>query len=598
MLVEGYRYTASWTVVAMLVMVSVPAGCTSNLDYQAPPPTVIFGAPTPIGPEVEATQQRIAPPTAVAGAPTPIGPEAKVAQQTIAPIGTELATILVNPVENVRTISPYIYGISRSEGAKPYFAEMGVSVVRWGGNSRSRFNWEINASNAGSDWKFRNLAKGDKVPGSAAVQFHHRQQEAGAQSLLTIPMIGWVAADKRKNADSLKAASFLAVARKSTPFQYPPDMEDKVVYQDEWVAYLTRALGPSRSGGIRFYEMDNEPMLWSDTHADIRPEPMGYDEYLTRFLEYSNAVKDVDPTAQVLGPSVWGWTAYFYSALDRGNNNYRTAADRTQHGGVAFLPWFLAKVREHDLSRGRRSLDMLSVHYYPEARVFSDDTDGRTNSKRLRSTRSLWDTTYAEESWIGRTEEGPYVYLIPRLKAWIAQFYPGTGLAITEWNWGAEDHISGGVAVAEVLGILGKEGVDLATYWGTPKQGSPVYWAFRMYRNYDGSGQSFGDLSVKAESSRPELVSSYASKDSNTGQIKLILLNKSPEKRVHILVKLAGVSSAFPISAYQYSIETLDNSRQLPSAHLATKGISYELPPYSITLLVVNPGDGRLDRGR
>ena len=47
---------------------------------------------------------------------------------------TETDDVLVSVDVSARTqpISPLIYGISASGGAKPYFKNMGISVVRWG----------------------------------------------------------------------------------------------------------------------------------------------------------------------------------------------------------------------------------------------------------------------------------------------------------------------------------------------------------------------------------------------------------------------------------------------------------------------------------
>src|SRR5207253_3059631 len=84
------------------------------------------------------------------------------------------------------------------------------------------------------------------------------------------------------------------------------------------------------------------------------------------------------------------------------------------------------------------------VHYYPQASgVDSPASDPATQQLRIRSTRSLDDPNYTDESWIGVP-----VNLIPRLKAWIADNYPGTKLAITEYRWGGEKDASGAVALA------------------------------------------------------------------------------------------------------------------------------------------------------
>jgi hypothetical protein len=62
-----------------------------------------------------------------------------------------------------------------------------------------------------------------------------------------------------------------------------------------------------------------------------------------------------------------------------------------------------------------------------------------------------------DESWIGEV-----VRLIPRMRAWVDAHYPGTKLAITEYNWGALNHINGALAQADVLGIFGRERPSLA----------------------------------------------------------------------------------------------------------------------------------------
>ena len=50
---------------------------------------------------------------------------------------------------------------------------------------------------------------------------------------------------------------------------------------------------------------------------------------------------------------------------------------------------------------------------------------------------------------------------------------PNTPIGRTEYNWGAENHISGATAQADVLGILGREGVDIANRWVTPASSTP-----------------------------------------------------------------------------------------------------------------------------
>src|SRR6185295_8000296 len=54
---------------------------------------------------------------------------------------------------------------------------------------------------------------------------------------------------------------------------------------------------------------------------------------------------------------------------------------------------------------------------------------------------------------------------LPRLKDKITANYPGTRLALTEYNYGSGGHISGAIAQADVLGIFGRENIFVATLW-------------------------------------------------------------------------------------------------------------------------------------
>src|SRR6185436_17484441 len=155
------------------------------------------------------------------------------------------------------------------------------------------------------------------------------------------------------------------------------------------------------------------------------------------------------------------------------------------HGGTPLLPWWLRETLTHEKRTGVRLIDVVDVHFYPQGRGIgvgvAGETDRDTAARRIRATRSLWDPSYEDESWIGEK-----MRLLPRLRAWIDENHPGLGISIGEWNFGAERHMSGGLATAEALGRFGEQGVASAFYWDYPDRDSPAYWAFRAFRNFDG----------------------------------------------------------------------------------------------------------------
>jgi hypothetical protein len=245
---------------------------------------------------------------------------------------------------------------------------------------------------------------------------------------------------------------------------------------------------------------------------------------------------------------------------------------------MALIPWFLRTEQRHDAAGGMRSLDVLTVHFYPEARdVATDATNPALDALRLRSTRALWDPSYIDESWIKQP-----VDLIPRLKGWVASEYPGTRIGITEYNFGGGNSPSAGLAEAEALGIFGREGVYLATYWTAPKAKSPAWFAFRMFRDADGRHDGFGGESIAASSSASDTVSVFASKD--PGWVDVMLINKDLRSAHSSSVDLRNVSVAGPIQRYQYSSANPEAITRLADAQ-ASGSISLELPAGSITLL-------------
>lgn len=526
--------------------------------------------------------------------------------------------ITVNTNVERHRISPLIYGMAF---APPnYLHDLRIPLNRWGGNDKTRYNWvDGNADNAARDWKWANRpayttpADWPEGSSSAADYFVAQNRQAGAETLLTVPTVGWVARNRensvqsvdvplqggppqKRNPDAILGydptanrtrTSVRSLPRKNAPFVTHPGTHEPV-YQDEWLFHLTRRFGKAASGGVRFYAMDNEPDLWDVTHTDVHPVRPGYEELLTQFLTYAQAIKDVDPTALVTGPVLQGWAGLEYSPLDRGDDNFRTHAEQKRHGSKSFLPWWLGQVRQADQQAKRRTLDVLDVHFYPQGQgVFSGATDASTRALRLRSTRALWDASYTDESWIAQP-----VTLLPRLRHWINQEYPETLVGISEWNFGADNDISGALAILETLGVFGREDLFLANYWAYPSAGSPGYLAFKLLHNADGHGAGMGDVSCQAQSNFPERVSCFAAlEESSSPVLTLLLINKMPQRTASIALTVDGRRSGgstsppakvWRLSTASHHIESL--SAQNVSEQTGQQTV-LRLPPYSAMLV-------------
>jgi len=536
---------------------------------------------------------------------------ALVDDDTAAPVvATDLQVFRIDAGAERGPISPEIYGMNLAD--EDVARDTRVTVRRWGGNATSRYNWQKDASNRGSDWYFENVPyEGGSIStlphGSTTDRFVEQSRRAGSNTLLTIPMIGWTAKSRsrlcgfgiakygkqtRVDPWSTPCGNGVTAANARFVRNDPNDTSIRTdpAFVQDWIRHLVAKYGDAAHGGVRYYGLDNEPMLWSQTHRDVHPDPMTYDELRDRTYAYAAAIKAVDPGAQTFGPVAWGWNEYFWSARDwaSGPQWKQYPQDRLAHGNVPLVEWYLQQMRAYERQTGTRLLDYLDLHYYPAATGVALGTAGSsaTQALRLRSTRSLWDPTYIDESWIGEP-----VGLIPRMRAWVQRNYPGTKLAISEYNWGGLEDINGALAQADVLGIFGREGVDVATLWNPPKKSMPGAFAFQIYRNYDGLGGEFGDVSLAAKASDPDSVSLYAAKRSADGALTILVINKR-DVATRASIGLAGFDSAAAAEVYRYSPQNLWAITRGSNLKIAGETLAATLPPSSINLFVVAPSQG------
>ena len=234
-------------------------------------------------------------------------------------------------------------------------------------------------------------------------------------------------------------------------------------------------------------------------------------------------------------------------------------------------------MRAYEQAHGVRILDYYDNHWYPQESgvAFGNGTDPATNALRLRSTRNLWDPSYVDESWINQATQ-----LIPRMKQVVADNYPGTRTAITEYNWGALDSINGALAQADVLGIFGREGLGLAALWSPPSAGQPGAYAFRMFLNYDGQGAAFGDTSVQAVSTDQDKLSAYAAKRSD-GALTLVLVNKTGDD-LSSGVTLKNLARSGKAQVYRYSAANLSAITREADVSVIPAPVCATCPPLSV----------------
>jgi len=499
--------------------------------------------------------------------------------------GTADVRLTIDSAAAVHPISRYIYGENLNGTA--WSAVPHLTLGRLGGNRWTAYNWENNASNAGSDYLFHNDAYlgGGTLAGGAVKGPVGDAQAASAAMIVTVPICGLVAADTLGTdvtGQALTSRFRQDVASKGAPFAYPPNLTDANVYQDEFVSWLEAQFPNAHTDPAReiFYSLDNEPDLWSDTHSEIHPVPVTYAELLSKSISYASAVKAVAPGSRIFGSVNYGWSGFV------------DLQGATDAAGRDYIEFFLDGMKTAGTTAGKRLLDVLDLHWYPEAtgggtRITGEDTSAAVAAARVQAPRSLWDPGYVETSWITSSLGNQPIKLLPLMKAKVAAKYPGTGLAFTEYYYGGGAHISGAVAQADVLGIFGRDEVFAATLWPMSSNLTFIHGGFAMFRSYDGAAGAFGDTSVQATTSDVPNSSVYASVDAGASKrLVLVVINKATT------AKVAALSVSHPVAfdhaqVYQLTAAGSSPVRAADLAPTGTNAFRYTMPAMSVSTLVL-----------
>lgn len=518
-------------------------------------------------------------------------------------------TITVDANANRKPINPLIYGTNY--GTALTLPDLNAPLNRLGGNNTSRYNWQLNADNRGQDWYFQSIGEASATAGERGDTFVSVSKAAGAQPMITIPMLDWVA---KLGPNRGKLASFSIAkygAQTDRDWQWMPDAGNGIwtngqyvtgndpndanvrvdsVFQQGWVNHLVSRWGTAANGGVKYYILDNEHSIWHSTHRDVQPTGARAAEMRNKMLDYAARIKASDPGALLVGPEEWGWSGFIFSGYDQqwgSRNGWSNLPDRTtQMGGMDYLPWLLSQWK----NAGAKPVDIFSVHWYPQGGEFSNDVSTTMQLRRNRSTRSLWDPNYVDPTWINAT-----VRLVPRLREWAdTYYYAGTPIAITEYNWGAENHINGATTQADIYGIFGREGLDMATRWTTPDPSTPTYKAMKLYRNYDGNKSTFGDTSVAATVPNPDELSAFAAVRSSDGAMTVMVINKALSGSAQVSLNLNNFGAGTTAQAWQ--LTAANAITRIADVPVSGASLSTAVPGPSVTLFIVPPGSSTGNR--
>jgi hypothetical protein len=534
-------------------------------------------------------------------------------------------------------ISPYIFGSNYASAS--VIKGAGITIQRWGGNATSKYNWQGDLSSAGNDWFFLNTySKPAGTPETEKDYYKYIKDalDAGAQVNFTIPIQSWIAKphpdkggrycsfplklypEQEKNdgqgcGNGMLPGGKEAIWDNDASLAMVPNSPD---FQRGLIENIKKLFGGAAGKGVKFYTLDNEPGIWNSTHRDTQAKGLSSEELANLTEKYADMIKSVDPAAKVIGFAAWGVMDLAGSNFDymSGPEGYKHCnqfkndderwSERKKHGGKSQLEYLLTRLKEAEQKHGKRLVDAIDIHWYPE--LWGKDSKGENRrlcdsfpydpvlaKKQFDAIREYYDSTYKPdagagvESWTansGNKEKlwDPYHPVIPALKKILNDNYPGTKLAIDEYASGDHEYYLGALLRAALLGVFMQEDLYMAESWYQVDAKKYQFYAQRLYGNYDGKGARVRGRFVKSSSSSPDLLS-YAARDGDRWY--LVLVNKNEKRGAQTSVKLPG-----PVTETQsYLLSEPVGLRLVESPKRKASGsdVKIDVPPFSATLVVV-----------
>ncbi len=508
--------------------------------------------------------------------------------------GAYQMTVTVDTSKDRKAISPYIYGVNEyGNGAN--LENVKVNAVRQGGNRYTGYNWETNWSNAGADWMHSSDTNiGDITDGAgyAPRNLSKRVNEYDIPyKMTTLQMAGYVSADKKgevTEAEAAPSARWNEVKfRKDGELSLEPDTTDNVVYMDEYVNYIVKTLGDaSTKEGIQAYSLDNEPVLWNDTHSRMHGDEVTNQELVSKSIELASVVKEIDPKAEVFGPAFWGMLPCMQ--IGEGETFKDPDWQAVKANYTWYMDYYLDQMKKAEEENGKRLIDVFDVHYYSQGLNSNEDI--------LQAARSLYDPEYEENSWLMPWGKSYFPFLT-RMQESIDKYYPGTKLAVSEYNLGniSNEKTTGksvitAIAEAEALGAFALNEVYFATYWGTLPECPYVESAINLYTNYDGKGAAFGDTLVSAKTDDLSKAAAFASiNGTDDSVVTMTLSNKDSASEENAVINLTGSDTNYQ-SAVVYAITQDSSEIKVIDVQndLSGNTLTVTLPALSVAQIVIS----------
>jgi hypothetical protein len=454
-----------------------------------------------------------------------------------------------------------------------------------GGNNSTKYNWRRKLSSH-PDW-YNNVYAHDWGFTSQDVQ----KRMPGVNLLWALQLLGKAARTDSANFDCWDYNQCQWTTDVSKNWAGGGDITKYLMDwpADSTVGIFANFFSPVSAGGLgldstqlRYWNMDNEPEVWSSTHDDVMTTPVSAEAYLAKYFAVAKAARVKFPGVKLVGPvftNEWQWYAW--------NNATISGTDGAATRNFCWLEYFIKRVAEEQTASGVRLLDVLDFHFYPGTsndhditqlhRVWFDTTYNYPGANGVKNVSGSWDNNQTKE------------YVMERSRRWLAKYMGANnnvGFSVSEH--GSLTGSANAIALwyASVLGTFADQGATIFTPWDW----YPGQWeVLHLFSNYAKS------IRVLSTSGLDSMVSAYSSVNATGDSLTIMLVNRFPSADQQVQVSLSGFTpqngtdSVLEISGLPATETFTGTSSALKhkSAAITGASLALDLPAFSITAVLL-----------
>ena len=505
--------------------------------------------------------------------------------------------VSIDPNQNKRAISPYIYGRNQTfEKPVQFYKDAGLRFSRMnGGNNATCYNWRKKIT-VHPDW-YNNVYPADWDGAAQNIATNYPDM----QGMFAFQLLGRAGSNTNNNFNdwAFNQSQYWAgvsqnLAGGGTPNTQNPSGKaliegDLNLFTQLWPAdssvgilnywFGNNGLGLNKNQFI-YWSMDNEVDIWNGTHDYAMPVQTSSAAFMDHYIELAKKAKALYPGIKLCGPvttSEWQWYKWSNEGITINGRYY------------CWLEYFIKRLADEYKATGTKLVDVVDIHNYP---YFATNTDA------LQLHRMYYDTLYDYPGANGlKTITGGWdnslsrEYIFKRINDWLNEHFGanhGITVGLSEWSPGPNEPNLASVIYASHLGTFANNGVEFFSPWT---------WFTGMWETLHLFSRYAKKYSVSSTSSNENIVSAYTSVNENADSLSIMLVNRdmSASRTVTININNFGISNGNYKTLQLASLPSTEtftshtqNALVENSATVTSNSLTITVPALSTTAILLN----------